>query len=1207
MKFHQLALFASASILSTGVLAPQLHAQLAPPAPPVTASDAKEFKEAKALMDAQKWKEARNALQNFVDKYKTFSPHSRDAKFLLAIVSIQSKEFEMGVKQLRDIVGNKNEPPEVKAMAQLTIAKALTMLAFDRFPVTDNATQKGAQKKALENALIEYDAFFTMFPKSKDADSAYFLKGQVLVAMGSYDLSVPEFGNVLQKFPNSPLKWDAQIWIGKGQFIFASALLYSFEKDKKEVPPAEVKRAMDAYDNAEKALVATYQGSGDVALQNEATFFMGQMQLARSRYVTGKEKDKVEARKRELQEAGLQAFRAVRSVEEVVGAQEEKIKRLEQALQLNAPGSPDYLERKNRIENLINIEEEKVNKYKTGQDQYLAARMAIARIFLFVEKNDECRVLLRALQMQKEAIEKDKDAPASVAAMLCLTYATQYRKIVEAKNKESAHKCAEKSLETYEAFRTAFKGNEAGENLALLVANVLLDDGKPEKAEEVINQGFADYKDWAYAAEAMRILTGVALKKGDFPKALELVEKVLSSPLTEDVEAEMLSLKGNILKEKGKEEGNPVDIDKALLTFVTVREKFAKYPCAEDAWFAIGQIHSEREPAKAKPELEQFIAKYGDGSGKSSNTDKNVPLAQYFLAKVLRDLGEKDPKSKEAAIQAYRKLLEKWPDSEVGPNVLFKIFDIYNEKPDYAMCLSLMEEFVKKYPADENVYFAYSNMAELLFTGSLNTKTDATGKTVPAGAAGIKDIEKGTAKLNSYVDYELAQETMKLKRGDSALLKIADKWLEEMRKMTPSMALKSEQKPEQKIAWQKCVDNVLAPIERQLKTYPKGTRLGEGLERLVKLQSLRVKVQEADAAQVEKYFVELAGKYGADPLLKAKIQAKLAEFLYEIDPKRAGIVLSEPFKTVPNIIKENEVVIPTFSPLDYDRYLTGLFEEKRHDEVAKIIKRMGEEYPLEGGTAPANVTGEAQAVILYWEGKGMQDKGNNAGAGEKFSKLAKEYPKSAKKMEADYGVILGDLERGTMKEESQLREALQRLAEIVKVSNTKTFELQAKALFLMGRVYEELKDYDSAVGAFLKIADRFESVQKVAGDGLWRGSQILEKQAKGEIKVLTPAERKAANDKAAEATKAAADKVKAEAEKLNPPKGKDAKAAAGKDAKPGTAKDAKAPADKNAKPEAAKDAKTPADTEAKPDAAKEAKPTEKPEVKSEATPDETKK
>ena len=566
-------------------------------------------------------------------------------------------------------------------------------------------------------------------------------------------------------------------------------------------------------------------------------------------------------------------------------------------------------------------------------------------------------------------------------------------------------------------------------------------------------------------------------------------------------------------------------------------------------------------------------------------------MAQFLLGKCYAALGEKDPKQTEKAILAYSELLGKWPESDSAKNALFKKFDIYRGRSDYKMCVQLMDEFLKLYPTHPDVYFAYDFVADLYFGGWLNTKTTPDGKTVPVGPAGIADLEKGSARLNSYVDYEMSKEEIKVKRGDSALLKIADRWLEEMRKRTPSMVIKSEQKPEQKLEWQKCVNNVLTPIERQLKTYPKGTRLGEGLERLVKLQALRVKVQEVDAAQVETYFKDLAAKYGADPLLRAKIQAKLAEFLYEIDPKRAYSVLSDAFKTVPNLIKENEVVIPTFSPLDYDRYLTGLFEEKRHDEVAKMLKRLGDEYPEEGGTAPVNVIGEAQAVILYWEGKEMQDKGNNAGAGEKFRELAMKYPKSAKKMEADYGVILGDLERGTLKEEAQLREALQRLADIVKVSNTKTFDLQAKALFLMGRVYEELKDYDSAAGAFLKIAARFESVQKVAGDGLWRGAQILEKQAKGEIKVLTPAERKAANDKAAAATKAAAEKVKAEAEKLNPSKAKDAKAAA----------------DKDAKPEAAKDAKAPADKEAKSDAANEAKPAEKPGTKPEAKPDEAKK
>ena len=591
MNFQKHTLIAIATIFAACALAPQLHAQLpaqTPPAPAVTAGDAKEFAEARALFDAQKWQEARGVLERFVEKYKMFSPHSRDAKLMLAVLSIRLGSYEEGIKQLRDLIGDKNVQADAKAMAQLTIAKALTILAFDRFPVTDTPAQQAAQKKALENALVEFDAFLTNYPKSKDGDSAHFLKGQVLVAMQSYDLCAVVFGTVLQKYPNSPLKWDAQMWIGKAQFLLANSLLVT--KAGKEAAPADVQKAMAAFDLAEEALKAAYQGSGDVALQNDATFFIGQMQLTRSQYVTGKDEENVKARQAELQASGLQAFRSVRSVEEVVGAQEEKIKRLEQALTTLAPGTPDYMAMKNRIENLIGIETEKVDNYKKGQDQFLAARMQIARIFLFLKKNDECRVLLRALQMQKEAFEKNKDAQANLASMLCLTYAEQ--------------KNADKALETYEAFRTAFKGNEIGDNLPLIVANVLVDKDKPDKAEEIINQGMEDYKPWRFAPESLRILTAVALKKGDYAKASELVEKVIGGTLTPEVEAETLFLKGTILQKKGKEEENAADLDNALITFQKVRDKFPENPKAEDSWFAMAQIRSDKEAAKAKLDLE---------------------------------------------------------------------------------------------------------------------------------------------------------------------------------------------------------------------------------------------------------------------------------------------------------------------------------------------------------------------------------------------------------------------------------------------------------------------------------------------------------------------------------------------------------------------------------------------------------------------------
>src|SRR5204863_7216179 len=129
-------------------------------------------------------------------------------------------------------------------------------------------------------------------------------------------------------------------------------------------------------------------------------------------------------------------------------------------------------------------EAEKKQKLADEQDQFLGARLAIARIFLFLKKPDECRVLLRYLQGQKELLAKEKPAQASIAALLCLTY-------IEQKNVKSA-------LETYDAFRAGFKGDPEGDNLPLLMANLMLGANQPDKAEEIVAQGTADYPNWRF-------------------------------------------------------------------------------------------------------------------------------------------------------------------------------------------------------------------------------------------------------------------------------------------------------------------------------------------------------------------------------------------------------------------------------------------------------------------------------------------------------------------------------------------------------------------------------------------------------------------------------------------------------------------------------------------------------------------------------------
>ena len=1075
---------AAVVLLGTIAAAPVLRAQT-PPAPPAPSGpDALEYDVAERLYNQKKFKEAADAFEKFLAKYKMLSPKSRDAKFRLAVSLIQEGNYDDAIRHLKELIADPKIDQPAREMAQLLVAKGITMKAL-KAPA-ETAPQKEAQKKIMAEGIKEYDDFVKAFPRSKDMDSVQFLRATLLMQSEGYDEAIKGFA-VVARTPTSPYAWEALMWIGKTFFIQGNAFLQA--KEGKEPSSLDVKKALALFDNAEPSLTQAYQKSNDIALMNEAVFFVGQMQLTRSQHVTNLEVEAQKTKQTGLLKASLEAFRAVRSIEEVVEAQTAKIALFEQQRDLVPPGTPDYQSLRARYQSLIDYEADKRESFKGGQDQYLAARLAIARIFLFLHKTDEARTLMRNLLTRPELFEKDKDSHATISALLCLTYAEQ--------------KNAAKSLETYQEFRKEFKGNASGDNLALLVANLFVEKGDAEQAQKIVAEGQEDYKPWRFATEATQILTVAALKENNFAKALDLSTQVLATNPKPEIEVQTLAVKGAVEQALGREKGDAKMYDAAIETFKRLRTKYPNSPQAEDAWFAMCEILGGRDPKKAITELTAFLARFGEKEGTSPNTKTNVARAQYLLGSAFAATNQQDK-----AVEAWKKVSEAYPESDPAPGAYFKIFDVLNERKDYAAGLKIMEEFVAKHPKHENVYYAYNNMAEFLFSGTLDPKKGP-------------DIETGARKLLDYVEYELAN-NLPHRRGDGSLLKIAGNWQKELPKPI-YLSLNDAQKQ----AWQKSVDGVTAAVERMLKDYPESEKIAEGLERLVTLQNVKRKAQKTDAAQVEAYFQKLAADYGKTPLVKAKIEVALASFLYENDAKRAFKVMDDAFRAVPQspTVKDAEGVeriAATFTPSDFDRYLGGLFDAKRYDDMTKNIARIRQEYPLNERDDLTKVSRnilDAQAVALFWEAKLLQEQGKTAEAGAKFAELKTKFPKSSKTLEADYGVILGEFEQSLQVKEDYV----QRLSKIVNTQTGKSFELQARALFLIGRIQEAKKDFDSAVETYAKIQDRYASVPKIASAGLWKAAELSEKQARAEAgyPVKTKKERRDAAEARAADLKAA--------------------------------------------------------------------------------------
>ena len=1054
IRSHFSAVTATVILAGTAaLLLPPLHAQLPTPPPAVTSGDAKDFDAASALMDQKKTKEAMQAFEKFLEKYKMQSPKSLDAKFKLAVCYILEGDYDSPIRHLKEIIANPKIEPSGKETAQLLIAKSVTLKGV-KMP-SDSEAQKQGQNKIFEQAIGEYENFLRAYPKSRDFDNAHFLRATLLTQIGKYEDSIQGYQAVEALGPQAtPLYWDAVLSSGRAYFAQASELMAS-GKEGKEAKPEDVAKALKMFETAQPILGKVYQGSGDLAMSNEAIYYAAQMQLTRSQNVADGDEEKRKAAQQTFLTGAYEAFRAVRAREEVLVAQQAKIDAVKRLLPLVQPG-PTYASQVARINNLIDIEEQKLDRYKTGQDQYLAAKLALARIYLFQKKPDESRTLIRYLMGQEELLKGDKDAMPTVTAMLSLSYAEQNN--------------VEKTLAGYEEFRSKFKGDANGDNLPLLLAKLLIDSGKPEhvdKAIAVVNDGMEDFKPWRFVGEANALLASALTRQGKYEEALKAIATAMSTNPKEDIAANLQFVIGNIKDVQAREKQDPAKAAEAIAAYQIVIDKFGNYSYKEDAEFGIAQILAGKDPKLAIPKLENYVSTYSTATPKSENTVKNVPVAQYLLGKCLDGTGQKDK-----AVEAWAKMAEKWPEAESAPGSFFQRFNVFNERKDYVKCAELMEAFIKAYPDHENVYYAFNNIAEMSFA-----RPGPEGK----GPNMLQNTRDGAAKLNEFVEYELAKD-LKQKRGDQALVKIAAKWSAQIPQKNFLIMNADE-----KLVWQEAVDNSTKAVEKILEKYadqPSETnKVGEGLEKLVVVQRARTAADSGNAAKVGTYFKDLAAKFESKPSVKSNVLFSLGAVLWEKSRPEAMRAMNDGYKAD---VK--------FTTDDLDRYMEGLLAEKKYDKVNEVAAKLAADYPKDAQ--------DPQATALFWQGKVLEAQGKIQEAGVKFTELKATFPSSKKVLEADYGVIRAAVDQGKLEDDF-----IPRLEKVFKV-NYKTFELPARTLLLIARIQEMQGDIDSAIDNYIKIHTRYESVPDVSADGLWRGSELLEQQGLKKKPVMLPAERK---------------------------------------------------------------------------------------------------
>ncbi len=629
-------------------------------------------------------------------------------------------------------------------------------------------------------------------------------------------------------------------------------------------------------------------------------------------------------------------------------------------------------------------------------------------------------------------LTKDEDKKRALY-FLTMTYALQ--------------NVADKAVESYNAFQSEYKADPMAQNLPLAVGSLFLNHPdpsvrSPEKAIEYFDESLEIYPEGQLVGMTTVNKAGAQTRLGQVAEAEATFTKFLEGAHSPDEDLTARMGLSDLYRMTSQ-------WDKTIATYQTVLDKYPERPQATVAQFWIAVATQQKgDNAAAIPLLEKALADHP--------TDNFVPFAKNSLAESLIATGET-----EKGIQTLADLAESHPDSPPAPFSFFRRAQIFGKDGKVDEVNAMMREFIEKYPTHERIFFAYDTLAQNAYR---------------------------TAQWEEAINFyrEFSEKYADDPKGPDAVLKVAEfsrQWAESLGRYT---ALTTDERS----LWSERVDASVEAAEQMIGKYPDSAQLALGVQTLIASQQLLLGADLRKPEEVEEYISALAEAAPSEEV-KSKILFGLASWISEQDKDRALAIMSDAFN--PSV---------KYAPADLDTYGLALLAKEKVDEAETVFAKLSADYPVPDAANPQGAPPEiqqAQAIALFGKAKIAQERGETAEAGELFAQLKKLYGWSPKVLEAELGIAEANFAAG------KLDEAIGRLPAVIRAPNA-TADLRAKAMLLGGHIMKqrsenakEPKARDEAVASaidyYIKIDQFYSGVPTIAGEGLFEGAQMLEKQA----------------------------------------------------------------------------------------------------------------
>ena len=596
----------------------------------------------------------------------------------------------------------------------------------------------------------------------------------------------------------------------------------------------------------------------------------------------------------------------------------------------------------------------------------------------------------------------------------------------------AGQKLVDKAVAAYDRFQAKYSGDPQGENLPLAISALFQGGGR--KADPVLANKYLDEFSRLYPKSNRR--ETVLLAQAANADALGHYDdalRTLDAFLQARPRRELVATAELTRATVLKDKQ---DLDGALAAFRKVRDTYQDRPEGEESAFWVGwTLAQKKDHAGAIAELQAFGAKYPQS--------RLLPSALTTLGQSQQLGGARDQ-----ALGTLADVSTRFPQSPEATAAYFQRANIYLGDRKFDDVTRVLTEFIDRYPGSDQAYAAYEQIAAV--------QTQA------------NQIEAAAATYGKF----LAREPNS-PHAAGALGRLAALWLRTARGLGSYVVLGAPQRE----VWKTDLGHSIAASEQQLDKYPDAPETALGLRDLLDCQRLLIEAKVKTLAEVRDYFKALADKYPDKPSVRGRILFRVAALTSEKDPAQALADMKAAYD--PNVV---------YSPADLDLYTDGLLPGDPAG-AAQVFDKLAHDYPLPAGVLPgqaAPAVQDAQALVLYGRGKLAEIKGDKAEAARAFTDLKRDYPRSTKLAEANLGLAQGLLSQG------KPDDALPLLAEVAKNPRS-PIPVRAHGLFLNGEI-QAAKGNVEAIDAYLKVA-AFYPTAADAPEGLWKGAQLLEKQA----------------------------------------------------------------------------------------------------------------